>query len=122
MDGETIMRFFIVRNEQNCRGCGSTMMPGEEAVVILVYDNVPLTFHIGCFPEWSNTMFNHRLEEWRQNYAGNHRKVKPKMGRPRKYVNPILANKLRTMANYYTKHGQPGMVNEILEKLSKLRA
>jgi len=115
------MRFFRVKHEQNCKGCGSTMMPGEEAVVILVYNNVPLTFHVGCFLEWNNRMFIHRLEQWRTENPSS-RKVKPKMGRPRKYTNPILANKLRTMANYYVKHGQPGVVVGLLQKLSELRA
>jgi len=115
------MRFFIVKNEQACKGCNSTMMPGEEAVVILIYDNIPLTFHVGCFLEWNSTMFTHRLEEWRLNYSGNRRKVKPKMGRPRKYTNPILAHLLRTSIRYHLKGGNTITAEKLQERLSELR-
>jgi len=116
------MRFFIVKHEQVCRACGSIMMPGEEAVALLVYNNIPLTFHIECFSEWNKTMFNHRLEYWRQSRGGNDRKVKPKMGRPRKYIDPIKAGRLRSLKLYYLKRGNNNKVSELQVMLSDLRA
>ena len=121
------MRFFIVRHEQTCQACGSTMMPGEEGVVIIIKVgegrmSIPHTFHAECFPQWNKAMYAYRLEQWRQSRDGNHRKVKPKMGRPRKYVNPILANNLSTKIRYHLCRGNIATAERLQVELSDLRA
>ena len=115
------MRFFRVKHEQVCRGCGSMMIPGEEAVVILIYDNVPFTFHAGCFLPWNSEMFNHRLEEWRlSNTSTRKRKIK-KIGRPRKYANPTKAHRLCSLLHYYKKVGNEAKVRELRNNLEECK-
>lgn len=114
------MRFFRVKHEQTCRGCGSTMLPDDEAIVLRIC-GIPYTFHVGCFLEWNRTTFTHRLEQWRATQTGNH-KVKPKRGRPRKYTNPIEASRLRVLKHYYIKKGNLEKIGELEHKLGELRA
>lgn len=121
------MRFFHVKKEQKCQGCPSTLLYNDEAVVILINIGevkIPYVFHVGCFLEWSNQMFIHRLESWRQGTTKRperKRKPKPKIGRPRKYSDPIKAGRLRSLAYYYQQIDQMDKVREMLERLDRLR-
>jgi len=67
----------------------TTERQGEEVVVIRLTIapgvKIPVFFHTHCFPEWNNEMYNYRLTKWRASQTEN--KVKPKLGRPRKYNN-----------------------------------
>ena len=115
------MRFCRIKKEQPCKGCSSTMMPGEEAVVIRIYDGIPLCFHIACFLPWNDDKFHSRYWEWKSSRTDN-KKPKPKMGRPRKYVNPIEAARLRAHITYYKGIGSEEKVQRLQEELAKLRA
>ena len=126
------MRFFYVKNEQTCKGCGSTLLYGDEAVVILlkyVRDGdgtykVPITFHVGCYLEWDSQMFMRRLERWRQESTQRpprRRKLKPKIGRPRKYKNILGASKVSGLLRYYKRIGNEDKIQELSEKLEELK-
>jgi len=121
------MRFFYVKNEQICQGCKSTLNHNDEAVVILITINgakVPFVFHVECYLAWDSQMFMRRLEGWRQGSTrrpARRRKPKPKVGRPRKYTDTILAANIRSCIHFYRNVGNICKVEELQAKLEGLK-
>ena len=115
------MKFCYLKKDQDCKGCGSLILKGEEAVIIRYSVQngmvLPFAFHTQCFMGWSNQVFMYRLEKWRSGTVP--KKVKKRMGRPRKYKNRLKADRIRGLLYYYKKVGDTEKVKELEEQLNK---
>lgn len=118
------MKFCHSKEERECKGCTASILEGEEIVVIRLTVRpgmkVPVFFHTYCFQEWSNEMYNYRLSKWKATQTEN--KVKPKLGRPRKYKNYLKSGRLQSLIYYYAKKDNVEKVSELVGKLRELRA
>lgn len=121
------MRFFFIKNEQICKGCGDPLCYNDEAVVILINIHgikIPFVFHVECYQEWDSRMYVSRLKAWRQGSTrrpARRRKPKPKVGRPRKYRDPMLAAQLRSRIYFHRSRGNESLVVELKAKLEELK-
>lgn len=115
------MRFCHLKEDRECKGCGSLIFKSEEAVFIRypVQNGfiLPFGFHPQCFIDWNNQVFMYRLERWRQGDVP--KKKKPRRGRPRKYKNYLKADRIQALLRYHRKAGHTEKVQELEEQLNK---
>lgn len=122
------MNFVQVKNERDCYRCGSPINYGEEAVVIRIKHTyldghiIPQFFHPQCYLDWNNEVFMYRLRNWRASVIPRperKRKLKSRLGRPKKYKNPTLARRIKASLWHYKKVGNQDKVQELEEQLNK---
>lgn len=113
------MKFFFAKDTHICLYCRSEINQGEAFVRLSIKNRqggeIGLMFHPECYPKWDEKKFNQRFLDWRRG------QIPPrKRGRPRKYKNPVEANKLKTLQNHYRKAGNTDRVAELEIKLKEL--
>jgi len=120
------MYFLYVKHEQVCRHCKGTIVPGEEAVILRIktaYGTFPWLFHTTCYEEWAHNSFLRRWQNWKSSAKKRpprKYRFKPKMGRPRKYLNPYKARNLQSLLNYHRRMGNKDRVVELEVALKDL--
>lgn len=120
------MKFCYLKKEQVCRDCYNPILKGDEAVIILcTVQNglkLPSVFHPQCFINWNTEMFMHRYRKWKtESMPKQIKKSKPKLGRPRKYINYVKASRLQSLICYHRKAGNEDKVRDLTKKLDSLR-
>lgn len=122
------MRFVRIKKEQECRGCPSLLLPGDEGVLVMhritteVGEvSIPYIYHVGCYIEWNREVFNYKYQLWKAGSLPKRKRAKRKVGRPRLYTMPIITNRIRSLLHYYKKVGNEDKVQELQSRLDELR-
>ena len=116
------MKFFYAKRDIQCKYCPGVITRGQ-FYLRTNYKNsttgryYSFPYHYECYKEY----FLERLDKDALYFKGE-MELPKKLGRPKKYWNSKLADRLRALIYYHKKAGNDEKVQELQAKLDKLRA